>query len=358
MKKTNKNNFYRPYIFSLKLASLLVCFNLCFFYIAIYNSSFDYTTASLFFFVVVSFFGSFFIVRLLVEKYIYKKINLIYKSVSILDVKDVDKQTMTTDLETLKREVIKFAETKRLEIENLKAQEVFRREFIGNLSHELKTPLFTVQGYIDILEDGAWSDTELLKKYLHRASKGVQRLINITNDLDLITKLETGDLGVKIEPFAIDELTTSLVELLEIKAKEKNINLIVEKKSKDSIIVCADREKISNVLINLISNSIKYGSVGGKTVISFRENGNKILTSIKDNGDGIKNIHLTRIFERFYRVDRHRSREEGGSGLGLSIVKHVIEAHNEKIQVNSKFSEGSTFSFSLPICNEEQLATI
>jgi two-component system phosphate regulon sensor histidine kinase PhoR len=299
----------------------------------------------------VFFIVSFFIIRYRVERYIYRKINLIYESVSILDVKDVDRSGMSTDIETLKREVIKFAETKRLEIETLKAQEEFRREFIGNLAHELKTPLFTVQGYIETLQEGASEEPELLNRYLNRANKGVQRLINITKDLDLITKLETGDLGVEINPFSIDELARGLVDLIEIKAREKSINIRIESKIDFPIMVCGDREKISHVIMNLISNSIKYGKENGETILSFRLGlDNKIITSVKDNGEGIKTIHVGRIFERFYRIDRHRSREEGGSGLGLSIVKHILEAHNEKIHVESTFTEGSNFYFMLPIC--------
>jgi two-component system phosphate regulon sensor histidine kinase PhoR len=299
----------------------------------------------------IFFVAAFFIIRYRVEKYIYRKINLIYESVSILDVKDVDRGRMTTDIETLKREVIKFAETKRLEIETLKAQEEFRREFIGNLAHELKTPLFTVQGYIETLQDGAAEEPELLNRYLNRANKGVQRLINITKDLDLITKLETGDLGVEIKQFSIDRLAKSVVDLIEIKARQKNITIRIESKVDFPINVCGDKEKINHVLTNLISNSLKYGKEGGETVINFRiTKNNKIITSVRDNGEGIKKIHTNRIFERFYRIDRHRSREEGGSGLGLSIVKHILEAHNEKINVESTFTEGSNFFFTLPIC--------
>ena len=302
---------------------------------------------------IVFFVVSFFIIRYRVEKYIYRKINLIYESVSILDVKDVDRNGANTDIETLKREVIKFAETKRLEIESLKAQEEFRREFIGNLAHELKTPLFTVQGYIETLEEGASEEPELLERYLNRANKGVQRLINITKDLDLITKLETGDLGVEIKPFALDELSKGIIDLIEIKAREKNISIRIESKVDFPLIVCGDKEKINHVLTNLISNSLKYGKEGGETIISFRITKNdRILVSVKDNGEGIKKIHVNRIFERFYRIDRHRSREVGGSGLGLSIVKHILEAHNEKINVESTFTEGSIFYFTLPICEK------
>ena len=352
MRKSKNGSFFqRPYKFSLKLASIITLFNFVMLIVASYIVDSRSNIVPIFYEAVIFFIGSFFIIRYGVERYIYRKINHIYESVSILDIKDVDKGGMTTDIETLKREVIKFTETKRLEIESLKAQEEFRREFIGNLAHELKTPLFTVQGYIETLQDGAAEEPELLSRYLNRASKGVQRLINITKDLDLITKLETGDLGVDIKPFAIDELTRGIIDLLEIKARAKNIKIRLDSKLALPIMVCGDKEKISHVIMNLISNSIKYGKENGETIIGFRlRMDQKVIISVKDNGEGIKNIHVGRIFERFYRVDRHRSREEGGSGLGLSIVKHILEAHNEKINVDSKFTEGSTFYFTLPRC--------
>jgi len=352
MGETNNGSFFqRPYKFSLKLASIITVFNLLLLIATKYIIHPEGNFAPIFYEAIVFFIISFFIIRYRVERYIYRKINLIYESVSILDIKDVDKGGMTTDIETLKREVIKYTETKRLEIETLKAQEEFRREFIGNLAHELKTPLFTVQGYIETLRDGAAEEPELLERYLNRANKGVQRLINISKDLDLITKLETGDLGVEIEPFAIDELVNGIIDLIEIKTREKNISISIDSKIDFPIVVCGDKEKISHVIMNLVSNSIKYGKENGETIISFRLGKNQqLITSVKDNGEGIKQIHVNRIFERFYRVDRHRSREEGGSGLGLSIVKHILEAHNQKIYVESTFTKGSNFYFMLPLC--------
>ena len=349
----NETYFQRPYKFSLKLASILTTFNFFMLLTADYIIGSESQIIPLVYEAIIFFIVSFFIIRYRVERYIYRKINLIYESVSILDIKDVDRSGVTTDIETLKREVIKFAETKRLEIESLKAQEEFRREFIGNLAHELKTPLFTVQGYIETLEEGASEEPKLLERYLNRANKGVQRLINITKDLDLITKLETGDLGVEVKEFAIDELTRGIVDLIEIKTREKNINIRIESKLDFPIMVCGDKEKINHVITNLISNSLKYGKDNGETVISFKlSRDNKIIVSVKDDGEGIKKIHVNRIFERFYRIDRHRSREEGGSGLGLSIVKHILEAHNEKINVDSTFTEGSNFYFTLPVCDQ------
>ncbi|MCK5781388.1 MAG: sensor histidine kinase [Flavobacteriales bacterium] len=340
--------FQRPYKFSLKLASILTSFSMLMVLTVDYFDGDVFHIKSTIIQSILFFSASFFIIRFRVEKYIYRKINLIYDSVSILDVKDVDKKNITTDLETLSKEVIKFAETKSLEIETLRAQETFRREFIGNLAHELKTPLFTVQGYIETLIDGASEEPELLEKYLDRANNGVQRLINIAKDLDLITKLETGNLGLENNVFSIDELAKATIDLLEIKSKTKGMSLHLESKILTPVMVSGDKEKIGQVLMNLISNSIKYGEENGLTIITIKYKYDKILTSVKDNGEGIKKIHLNRIFERFYRIDRHRSREEGGSGLGLSIVKHILEAHGEKIYVESEYTKGSTFSFSLP----------
>jgi two-component system phosphate regulon sensor histidine kinase PhoR len=251
-------------------------------------------------------------------------------------------------METLTKEVERFAHTKKLEIEALKIRENYRKEFIGNISHELKTPLFTVQGYILTLLDGALKDKMVRKKYLQRANKGVERLIYIVKDLDMITKLEVGDLNLNKEFFNIYELVKNVFELLEMKASKVNITLLFDKEYKDAILVNADRERIQQVLTNLIVNSIKYGKIDGTTEVSIESLlKNKIIVRITDNGEGIKKENIPRLFERFYRVDKSGSRKEGGSGLGLSIVKHIIEAHKEKIYIESQHGIGSEFSFTL-----------
>jgi two-component system phosphate regulon sensor histidine kinase PhoR len=249
---------------------------------------------------------------------------------------------------TLTKEVKKFATDKKLEIETLKVREEYRREFLGNVSHELKTPLFTVQGYISTLLDGAMSDKTLRKKYLERAEKGVERLIYIVKDLDMITKLETGDLNLEYSIFDVVELVKNVFELLEMRASKKNITLTFDTKYSNPIYVHADQEKIQQVVTNLVMNSIKYGREGGTTEVSI-ENliKNKIIVRITDNGEGIQKQHIPRLFERFFRVDKSGARSEGGSGLGLAIVKHIIEGHNEKIYVESQFGVGSEFSFTL-----------
>ena len=272
----------------------------------------------------------------------------IYDDVSLLDVSTLGRQKITTNMETLTKEVELFARNKKLEIEALKIRENYRREFIGNVSHELKTPLFTVQGYIETLIDGALNDEKIREKYLKRAKKGVERLTYIIKDLDMITKLEVGELHLEKETFDIIELIKNVFELLEMKASKNLISLTFNKKYQTPIWVKADKDRIQQVLSNLIVNSIKYGINKGTTELSI-ENliRNKVLIRVADNGEGINNDEIPRLFERFYRVDKSGSREQGGSGLGLSIVKHILDAHSEKIYVESQIGIGSEFSFTL-----------
>ena len=291
---------------------------------------------------------SFFIIQYRVEHFIYKRIKKIYDNVSLLDSTTLNPSQVTTDMASLTREVERFAEYNKLEIETLKVREAYRKEFMGNVSHELKTPLFTVQGYILTLLDGAIKDKAVRKKYLQRANKGVERLIYIVKDLDMITKLEAGELHLNMEDFNIVELVQNSFDLLEMKAAKKNITLVFDMPYDSPVMVRADRDRIQQVVSNLIVNSIKYGKKGGTTEVSI-ENliKNKAIVRITDNGEGIEKENIPRLFERFYRVDKSGSRKEGGSGLGLSIVKHIIEAHNEKIYVESVFGVGSEFSFTL-----------
>lgn len=291
---------------------------------------------------------TFIVIQYRVERFIYKRIKNIYDSVSILDTSDFNKTSITSDIATLSREVQKFAEDKQQQIQNLNLRENYRREFLGNISHELKTPLFTVQGYLLTLLDGAIKDKKIREKYIERANKGVDRLISIVKDLDLISRLEAGNLDLNKQPFDLIELIQDIFELLEIKSKKREITLKFDRLYNYPIMVIADEERIEQVITNLVVNSIKYGKVGGTTMvrIEITENG-KVLTRITDDGEGIKEKHKSRIFERFYRIDKSRSREQGGSGLGLSIVKHIIEAHNESITVKSEFGKGSEFAFTL-----------
>ncbi len=291
---------------------------------------------------------SFFVLQYRVENFIYKGVKKIYDDVSLLDNTDFRNQPITTDMATLTSEVQKFARDKKMEIESLKVREEYRREFLGNVSHELKTPLFTVQGYLLTLLDGAMDDKNIRKKYLQRAEKGVERLVYIVNDLDMITKLELDTLGIETSEFNIVDLIQNVLDLLEMRASKKNILLTFDMKYVRPIKVVADLEKIQQVVTNLVENSIKYGKENGTTEVSIEDFvNNKVIIKVIDNGEGIEKHHIPRLFERFYRVDKSGARSEGGSGLGLAIVKHIIERHNEKINVESEFGKGSEFSFTL-----------
>ena len=291
---------------------------------------------------------AFFLVQYRLEKFIYRRIKKIYDNVTLLDSSDFNKTAITSDIETLSREVQKFTEFKQLQINNLNQRENYRREFLGNVSHELKTPLFTVQGYLLTLLDGAMNDKTIRLKYLNRANKGVDRLLAIVKDLDLISKLESDDLNLNKQPFNIVKLVQEVFDLLEMKAKKRNITLSFNQHYEFPIMVIGDIERIEQVLINLLVNAIKYGKNNGNAMVSIASfKNNKFLISVTDDGEGIKSKYHARLFERFYRVDKSRSRDQGGSGLGLAIVKHIVEAHNETIFVKSKPLKGATFSFSL-----------
>ncbi|MGW9684199.1 sensor histidine kinase [Flagellimonas sp. 2504JD1-5] len=295
----------------------------------------------------ISFVVCFIIIQIRVEQFIYRRVKKIYDDVSLLESSSFSSKPITTDMKTLIQEIEKFAEGKKIEIDTLKIREEYRKDFLGNVSHELKTPLFTVQGYILTLLDGAMNDKKIREKYLNRANKGVERLIYIVKDLDLITKLEVGELKLEREDFDIIELIQNVFDLLEMKAAKKDVALTFDMEY-EPIYVNADKEKIQQLVSNLLVNSIKYGHSNGTTEVSV-ENliKNKVIIRVTDNGYGIPKQHIPRLFERFFRVDQSGSRSEGGSGLGLSIVKHIIEAHDEKIYVESQEGIGSEFSFTL-----------
>jgi two-component system phosphate regulon sensor histidine kinase PhoR len=298
--------------------------------------------------VLVLFVFTFLITQYRIEKFIYQRIKKIFDAVSILDSSDFKKTPITSDIATLSKQVQKFAEDKQQQITNLNMRESYRREFLGNISHELKTPLFTVQGYLLTLVDGAIEDKQIRLQYLNRANKGVERLISIVKDLDLISKLESDDLNLNKQPFNVIKLVEDVFELLEMKAKKRNISLLLNKKDEYPVMVIGDVERIEQVLINLLVNSIKYGKSGGTTMVSIASfERDKMLVKVADNGEGVQKEHQSRLFERFYRIDQSRSREQGGSGLGLSIVKHIVEAHNEQIFVESTYKKGSEFSFTI-----------
>ena len=289
--------------------------------------------------VVVYAIGAFF-----VKFFLYNSVRVISDEIFQSDVDS----TITTNMEDLLMKIRQYDDDQKSEISEMKKQETFRREFIGNLAHELKTPLFTSESYILTLLDGAIDDDEVNKKYLKIAGKAINRLNLIVKDLDLITKIESGESEIQRTDFDIITLAQNALEMLEITASKKNIKLMLEFNDKLPLRVNADNEKIQQVLTNLVENSIKYGKENGTTELVIQElTENKIIVRVTDNGLGIEEKHFNRLFERFYRVDQSGSRKGGGSGLGLAIVKHIMDAHDEKIYIESEFGVGSEFSFTL-----------
>ena len=342
-----KIKFKKTYTFALVSTSYIAVFSTGFLAILLWFFH-EFSLSIILVFAVSIATFSFFVIQYRVERFIYRRVKKIYDDVSLLESTSFRSQPITTDMETLTKQVKKFATDKKLEIETLKVREEYRREFLGNISHELKTPLFTVQGYLSTLLDGAMDDKKIRKKYLERAEKGVERLVYIVEDLDMISKLEMGDVNLELSKFNIVDLVQSVFDLLEMVADKKNIILMFDRKYNKAINVFADQEKIQQVLSNLIMNSIKYGKENGTTEVTIEDLvDDKIIVRIRDNGEGIEKQNIPRLFERFFRVDKSGARSEGGSGLGLSIVKHIIEAHGEKIYVESEFGIGSEFSFTL-----------
>jgi len=284
------------------------------------------------------------VIYFLLNKFFYDRIKVIYKS--IYKFKGTSKIT-EIDIDHVEKEAKEWADAKEEELDQMKKDDNYRREFIGNVSHELKTPIFNIQGYLQTLIDGGLNDENINLKYLKRANKSVDRMINIIDDLEVISRLETEQDELDFQKFNIVELVHEIFDLMEMKASEMNINLKLKNESQ-GVTVVADRNKIQQVLMNLVSNSIKYGKDGGDVIIRFFDMHNNMLIEVSDNGIGIAQESLDRLFERFYRVDKNRSREIGGTGLGLAIVKHILEGHNQTINVRSTKGKGSTFSFILP----------
>lgn len=276
--------------------------------------------------------------------FIQSRLQKIYKSIQrspITNHKNID--GLVEEAETYVNE---FHDTRTQEISKLKIQEEFRKEFIGNLSHELKTPIFSIQGYIDSLLDGGIDNPEINRRFLERAAKSTERMVQLVDDLDQITRLEETHLQIEKRPFDLIELIKEVIDNLVFQAKEKNITILL-KKPYPSTFVLGDRNKITQVFINLIHNSISYGNQDGTTTISIITNGDIVNVEVADNGLGIDPKHWIRIFERFYRVEKSRNRNEGGTGLGLSIVKHILEAHGQTISFTSTVGIGSVFYFGL-----------
>jgi two-component system phosphate regulon sensor histidine kinase PhoR len=296
------------------------------------------------------FIAVFIVAQYLLNIFIFEKINPIYKTIHNLNLsnEDIKKQLEDRDIvEDVNREVLIWANTKSKEIDKLMEMEKYRKEFIGNVSHELKTPIFNIQGYVLTLLDGGLEDSNVNRIYLERTEKSINRLIAIVEDLDMISKLESKVLRLDLDRVNIVQLVEEVYEAQDMRAKKRKIKLLFDRSYDKPIWVLADRKRIYQALVNLVVNSINYGKDGGRTVISFSDMFENILVEVKDDGIGIPQSDIPRIFERFYRVDKSRSRDQGGTGLGLAIVKHIIEAHNQTINVRSGINEGTSFVFTL-----------
>lgn len=299
---------------------------------------------------VIFFFGVYGIAYFLLGKYFTKNTKklLHYLHNNTNHRTAIKNATLNEDVFQKLKEAIKlWSEHKDRKIEKLKESENYRREFVGNVSHELKTPIFNIQGYIHTLLDGGLEDEVINHKYLKKAVKNIDRLSAIVEDLEAISQLETGELKLSLERFDLTRLASDVIETMDIGAKEKNINLRLEKNVDSSIYAKGDIGRIRQVLTNLVTNSIKYGRENGETVIRLKSEDQGVRVEVADNGIGIAKDHLPRLFERFFRVDKSRSRDQGGTGLGLSIVKHILEAHGKSIDVDSEPGKGTIFYFTL-----------
>jgi two-component system phosphate regulon sensor histidine kinase PhoR len=307
---------------------------------------------------ILIFAGSYFLLLTIIQNFIYRKIKLIYKFIN--QTKASKKEEMyykyilpRKGIDDVREDVEAWAEQRSREIELLKKNETFRKEFLQNLSHEFKTPVFAIQGYVDTLLQGAMENPEVNRRFLEKASKNVERLVNLSRDLDEISRLESGEIKLSKQHFVVQDVIREVFESLSWKAEQKNISFAIKKGCEQPLVVYADKEKIRQVVSNLIDNAIKYGKYGGTAVASmYNTDDRNILIEISDDGMGIAEKNLDRVFERFYRTVEGRGREVAGSGLGLSISKHIIEAHGHSIHVRSKENIGTTIGFTLNVRKE------
>jgi len=293
---------------------------------------------------------SYIIIKYSINRFFDEKINIIYKTIGELRTKPASKKDKNTSdvLDIVNQVVLNWSKEKKQEIEELRKMAAYRREFLGNVSHELKTPIFNIQGYIHTLLEGGINDSKINVKFLEKTDKSINRMIALVKDLEEISGLESAYLKLNLEEFNLYDLTVEVIEFLERKASVNHTTFTINSGSSKTIRVMADKKRIRQVLINLIDNAIKYGhSNDNRIKISYYSFDNNYLIEIQDNGIGIPEGNIARIFERFYRTDQSRSRDKGGTGLGLAIVKHIIEAHRQSISVRSKLEEGTTFSFTL-----------
>lgn len=340
-------------VFSSRVIAVLLA--LC---IAVVTTAFlslfkEVTSTALIVTFIISFSSSYLLGFIVLEFLIFREINKIYDMIETLRRKELKgiepyKSNPLNPLKKINEEIFSYASLKQKEIDELKKLEVFRREFIADVSHELKTPIFAAQGFVHTLLDGAVKDKAVRNKFLKKAAKSLDGLDVLVQDLLTLSQIETGEIKMHFEDFDIRLLVEEVIDQFENKAEKKDIKLKLAKDTLLQVFVNADRQRISQVLTNLVSNAVKYSNKGGKVTISFDIAKNYVVTSVKDNGDGIPAEDLKRIFQRFYRVDKSRSRERGGTGLGLSIVKHIMEGHKSKVEVESILGKGSTFSFKLP----------
>jgi len=337
-------SIYVAFIIGGVLLACLIFFNL----LALINIPWLY----IFMFALITFAVTYVVLIFALRKYIYRKIKLIYKTIHKLKRQSIAINENTIEMDTdvlskVEQDVSEWAASQEKEMESLRSLEEYRRNFLGNISHELKTPIFNMQGYLYTLLDGGLYDEKISMKYLRRASVNVQRLQTIVEDLEVISQLESGQLSLDLMPFSIRALAEECIDDHVMMAETLNISLSLKPGAESDFTVFADKENIRQVLNNLLANSIKYGSVAGQTKIGFYDMGDNILVEVADNGIGIDKEDLKHVFDRFYRVDKSRSRDIGGSGLGLSIVKHIIEAHKQTINLRSTLTVGSTFGFTL-----------
>ena len=331
--------FYAALLTSLTVFILVLILN--------FSTTYLFPALSLILLPIACFAVCFFLVKYLVDEFMFRRIKVIYKKIT--DAKLADNQPVKEGetIDDVEGEVESWAANKNKQIASLQELEEYRRNYIGNVSHELKTPIFNIQGFLHTLIDGGINDPAINLPYLQKAARNVERLETIVTDLDTIAKLEDGKMVLDLQAFDIQHLTQEVFEDLDLKAKEKNIKLSFKEGANHGYRVRADKNTINQVLTNLINNSIKYGKKDGQTKVSFYDMDKIVLIEVSDNGIGIARHHLQHLFDRFYRIDKGRSRDVGGTGLGLSIVKHILEAHNQSVHVRSTEGVGSTFGFTL-----------
>lgn len=308
-----------------------------------------------------SFISSFFLVLYAVDILVFREVNKMYRTIHKLKMRDFNMAPRkklireSNPLKTINDEIFVYVTKKQKEIDELKKLELFRREFLADVSHEFKTPIFAAQGFIHTLLDGAMDDENVRERFLRKAANNLDSLDVLVKDLLVLSQMETGDIKMNIVPTDIRKLTLNIFSRLEHIAKNRNVTLKVKPDDMPEVWIKADADRMEQVMLNLIENAIKYGNENGKVIVHFSESKKYIEVEVKDNGPGIPHEHLNRIFERFYRIDKSRSKEIGGTGLGLAIVKHILNAHDTKIAVMSKPDKGTTFSFKLEKAYHQQL---